>query len=345
MLALVAAVLLVQDQGRLVATIPDGVEVYAVRFSRFGSVASFVARKGQDHWAVLGEWRSKTFHVVFDCVPSADGRTAVVLSCPEEGGRSSVIYRNDEIIESFPDVTKRSWVWGSNANCISDDGKVIVYFVLTIDGENRRYAITNTGKSGKVEPRLCLPASVSGDGKTIVYATGDDDKSWIMVNDVRGPEYDIVTLPVISRRNNVVAYGAKEEERWFLILGTKKSRVEAKGKMLLVFVNSEGSAAGYCESRVEDDGGKLKFFNRVVVDGKKGEEFSQIDGASLHQNGKTVLYRARGLDKKNYVVIGDRKLQVAEPVGDPEFSPDGKKAGYGIRKGQELRWVEVDLPN
>jgi len=43
------------------------------------------------------------------------------------------------------------------------------------------------------------------------------------------------------------------------------------------------------------------------------------------------------------VVVGDCIGDAFEQVGDPVFSPDGKKVAHGARKGRELWWKVMEV--
>jgi len=88
-----------------------------------------------------------------------------------------------------------------------------------------------------------------------------------------------------------------------------------------------------------DDGSAV----RVVVNGKAGEPFTLVGRPLFSPDGRIAAYSA-DQGGKQYIVIGDSKIEVAGRESDPVFGPDGRSVGYGARIGREIWWKVLAVP-
>ena len=192
------------------------------------------------------------------------------------------------------------------------------------------------GRDGRREEEFerVGPPVLSRDGKRIAYRAHEGDRCFVVVDGERGPSSEFMSDPAISADGKVVAYGEKRQGRWTLVVGARRTPIDQQPST--VFVSPDGRSAGY----VHDAGGSKV---RVVVDGKPGDAFSLTGLPVFSRDGKTVAYAADE-GQRQYIVIGDAKVEVSGRVSDPVFSTDGRRVGYGARIGREIWWKVLDVP-
>ena len=129
----------------------------------------------------------------------------------------------------------------------------------------------------------------SADGKRVAYVARKDEK-WLVVLDGRpGPEYDEIMegLPVFSPDGKRVAYAAMKDEKWLLVLD---GRAEPGVRRIMAGTPVFSPDGKRARLRRQERG---KWF--VVLDGQPGPEYDGI------------------------------------MAGTPVFSPDGKRCAYGAK--------------
>ena len=193
------------------------------------------------------------------------------------------------------------------------------------------------GKRGEEFDRVGPPA-LSRDGTRVVYRAQQGDRSFIVAGGVRGPDAEFLSDPAISADGTVVAYGEKREGRWSLVVADRGTPIDHQP--FYVFLSPDGRSVGYSQLEPGGAGGSRA---RVVVDGKAGESFSTVGLPVVSPDGKSVIYAADE-GERQYIVIGDTKVEVSGRASDPVFSRDGRKVGYGARIGREIWWKVLDLP-
>lgn len=89
---------------------------------------------------------------------------------------------------------------------------------------------------------------------------------------------------------------------------------------------------------------KSKDVQFVMTGDRKGEAFDWITTAIVFSaDGKSLAYGA-SKDLKAFTVVNDKKTEEFDEVWAPEFSPDGKRIGFGALKGREFWWKVVEVP-
>jgi hypothetical protein len=144
--------------------------------------------------------------------------------------------------------------------------------------------------------------------------------------------------PAISADGKVVAYGAKQAGRWYLVVGGRRTPIDHHPSF--VFLAPDGSSVGYWHSESQGNGASRV---RVVVDGKPGDAFSMVGSPLFSPDGKAVVYAADD-GSRQYIVVGAQKVEVSGRESDPVFSSDGRKVGYGARLGREIWWKVLNVP-
>jgi len=218
---------------------------------------------------------------------------------------------------------------------LSEDESVVA--CRATSQKTQKTCIVVDGRRGEEFDRVGPPA-LSRDGKRVAYRVQLGERCFVVVGNERGPDGELMSDPAISADGNVVAYAARREGRWRLVVGTKETPLDHQPSV--VFLSADGRSVGYWYM---ESGASGISRIRVVVDGKAGEPFDLVTRPVFSPDGRRVTYGADD-GKKQFVVIGDRKIEVVGRAGDPVFSPDGRKVGYGARIGREIWWKILDLP-
>ncbi len=309
------------------ATVPDAVRVVSFAFDREGNTVAYIMEKEGSYHVVAGDWTAGPFRQAAELHLSPDGKHVGFMGTDVDGSfiqvNKKIIARNDH-----------TWAvgWGL---AMSSDGSHVAY--LMRDQQRGLWRIMVDGKQiGDVSARPRWPA-LSADGRTIAYSVQGGDKEYIVVGENRGPEFDYVTAPVLSTNGKVVAYGAEVNDQNMLVRGSVKSPLPSWPST--VFISPDGSAAGCVLSRLEGD---IKYYC-VWAHGSKGEDFQMIQYRPvLSPDGKTACYAATK-GGKNYIMIGDRKIECSSIVAQPAWRSDGRAIGYGTQLGRDLWWKEIKV--
>jgi len=330
---------------RRLATVPDEGELARTLFSTDGrnvaySTVRTTALRHQEWRVVLGEWQSPLFDFAPVFALSGDGKRVLYYGGKRER-HPCPLYVNDTMIPE----PEKGWQLDTFAT-MSTDGQTAGY---TLRHEERKlWAIALNEKRGKeFSTRVSLPA-LSADGKAFAYVVLDEAKPFVMVGDMKGPEFEYVGGLALSADGKVVAYTADDGNGEFLLLGDR--RIPLGHPAVSIFISPDGAAAGCVLRRGEKVGGKVREFYRVQVGDKSGPEYSSIVQRPVFSaDGKTVAYGATDVRGENpgetetFVVIGERKIHAPGLIGAPVFSADGRRVGYGARIGRELWWKVVKV--
>lgn len=324
--AVLLSVTAVQD--RRIATLPEEAEPASVSFSHDGSRVVYDIRLPDGFQAVSGDWRSAP-----SLMPTlaAFSRTGEILHVRCTDNRATEVRLQDRILFEFTLAREQSW---SIPGVLSADGKVLAN--LFRDTRVEHSVIVLNGKSGKRHPGIASLPALSPDGVVVAFALEHDDGHCVVVNDVRQPDYDWVTSPVIGNDGRTVAYGAESGKDKLLVLGERKFPIPDVPEG--VFITPDGSTAGYWKKFKGDDGRKRM---QVVALGREGPVFAEVRPPIFSSDGFHVSYRAKADDGRWRVVVDGTAGEPCDVVTDPAFI-DGK-VGFGIRKGRDLFWRTVPV--
>jgi hypothetical protein len=195
--------------------------------------------------------------------------------------------------------------------------------------------IALNGKRGEEFERVGAPV-LSRDGRRVAYRALDGGKSLLVVGSERGPGVEFMSDPALSADGRVTAVAVRRDGQWRI--RTDGREIPLEGQPTALFLSPDGRSVGWIESSGSNGDSKV----RVVVEGKPGEPFTMIGRPLLGPDGRQVTYAA-DIGDKQYVVIGDEKIEVSGRLGDPVFSPDGTKVGYGAMIGRELWWKVLEV--
>jgi len=173
----------------------------------------------------------------------------------------------------------------------------------------------------------------------VAYRAGRNDEHFIRIGDREGSRFDFVTDPAITPDGSIVAYGAKRDGRWLLVVAGRESPLA--GEPYSVFLSADGRSVGWVDLDTAPDGGSKM---RVVASGESGRPYRLIGKPVFGPRGSLAAYAADEGERR-LVVIGTSEFETPHRVGDPVFSPDGRRVGYGARIGREIWWKVLDVPS
>ncbi len=80
----------------------------------------------------------------------------------------------------------------------------------------------------------------------------------------------------------------------------------------------------------------------MVVDGKEGPEYEEIDYQWFSDDGRRLAYTARRGKNRWVMVVDGKEGPEYEGVTIPRFSPDSRHIAYGARRGQNRWFIVLD---
>lgn len=171
-----------------------------------------------------------------------------------------------------------------------------------------------------------------------VPSGGWSDKACVVVDGVSARAFDKVRPPIFSPDSTRVAYIAKEEDKWFVVVdGHFGKEYDGIIDGSLVF-SPDGKRVAY----VAIEGGIYtdKYF--VVVDGQEGKRYDEIRDwrVVFSADSNRVAYGACQ-NQKWLVVADDQMEEEYDSVGVPIFSPDSKRVAY-VAHVDRKHFVVVD---
>ena len=174
----------------------------------------------------------------------------------------------------------------------------------------------------------------SPDSAHVAYATGKGKSTSVIVDDAAGEAYDGVSGPVFSPDSQRVAYVARRGKQMLTVNGPQAIAVSADDAGDLA-LSPDGRRLAYKGNR-----GK-RFF--VVVDGVESPSYDSIGLLVFSADGRLAYGARRG--KTAFTVVegtAPREHGADTKVGDPAFSPDGRRLAYALREGKKERVVTDD---
>jgi hypothetical protein len=166
--------------------------------------------------------------------------------------------------------------------------------------------------------------------------------------DVFGRKYDCSGAPVFSPDGKKIAYKVLKGTKLGVAVGADESvepRFDFVGRPVF---SPSGAEVAYAASL----GAKCDPFEAVTEAGetgaeggewfvmtgsKKGDVFQKVGQPVFSPDGKRVAYSARTAGKW-HVVAGKTKSPPFDEVSPPGFSADGTQVSFGARLGRELWW-------
>jgi Tol biopolymer transport system component len=252
----------------------------------------------------------------------------------------------EKLLATVPDSFEVEW--GRNKPVFSPDGTKVAY--VASQGDNQRRDIARTyfvvlGNNKNQDFNQIHGNPVfSPDGSKLAYSVNQNGKGFIVVRDsagieTKGPEFDSAGLwePIVcfSRDGTKMVYTAMQGGRWFVVNGDRREVPSGFGTIGWATCSPDGNRIAYSADTGTDQ-------MCVVVDGKPGQIFHDVNYPIFSPDGSKVAYEARRItvgeigsrSAISFLVIGDKKGPEFGRVDQYVFSPDGSKVAYVASTGQ-----------
>ena len=214
--------------------------------------------------------------------------------------------------------------------------------------------------------------SVSNNRKRFACRVRSGKKQMAVIDGIRGKVYDSVTYPIFSPDSRRVAYAAKIDSIWILLVDDKvELSLKADSSITAVlfspdsksftYVVNDGhkyyNVFGISKGRPYDDidvnsinfstdSRKVGYMARkgkkqlIVYDGHEGNLFDQVGFPVINSSGNRIAYRA--IDSaRSFVILDNMKSPQYDDIKSILFSPDGKRCAYIAARGRK-QFVVLD---
>jgi hypothetical protein len=325
-----------------------GIAGWSIAFSPRGSMA-YAARVGR-RWVVVHDGApGEPWDSVGELVLSATGRLAYAAE-RAKGWHAVVDHRAGPRFDAILAGTLR----------FSADGRRVAYAGRAA-GRVRVVADGVPGPTFDGVGRLEL----SADGARIAYAARRGLDAHVVVDGATGPRLRAVGKLALSPRGGRVAYAGLDRDGWRVItdgepgpaVGAVRhllfrddgrhlawiARVGERdvlaldGAPVAAWPTLRAAAVSFRPADAPGDGPGLAHVapadggERVVVDGAPGATYAEVGTPVFSRDGRLAYAARRGAAW--LVVAGGRELPGGTTVGDPVFSPDGRRLAYLARRG------------
>ncbi len=336
-----------------------------------GRKLAYAACTGRTWLAVIGgqKYGGDLHHAGTPVFNSTGGSWAVPIRIPKNVGAGGIAGSTKEIMvvdgKRGPEFDKiEDAVFSPAGNAIAYRARIGINV-----GMNEQWTMV-AGTSQGPSSHVLGPPRYTADGR-LVYTSGTAAKQAVVVDGNRGEEYDSVSTPVLSPDGRSVAYVAFREGQCFVVVDGK--RLESHPSVQDPVFSPDGRKVAYPAFK----GGKwmmvagekpgdlfellgppswspdsmkvahMAMRNNLyvmVVDGGRSELFEAVGPCAWNQDGTKVAHFARKQNKVHMVIQFNKSVETYDEVyGAPVFSPDGKKAAFGARMGNDLHWKVIAL--
>jgi len=259
-----------------------------------------------------------------------------------DGPRLRMVAVPERTVKVVVDGVEGAGYDGVGVPVFSPDGEHVAYCAVlktapmfetvVVDGA-RSKACNTMGPCGAVgEPVF------SRDGRHVAYRAWrwklfTQSQKWRVVLDgSEGDGYERMTDPVFSPDGTRVAYIVRQGKKTLLISDGQTTPAGSDEPVGLPAFSHDGKRIGYIARR----GGR----SLVVVDGVEGPAYDWIERLVFSPDGRLAYAARRGQTALIVVESGRREeLSPYSDVGDPVFSPDGRRIAYWAQDGTNVRVV------
>jgi Tol biopolymer transport system component len=257
---------------------------------------------------------------------SPDGNHIAFVT--RQGSTKSVVV-DGRAGKAYPEIPEQPLTERGRARQIkfSPDSKRTAYVAQNASG----CFVVVDGVEGSPFESIEVGAPVfSPDSKRIAYIARREGKEVVVVDGAAGPPCDYVeALPIkFSPDSKHMAYAARRANSSIAVMDGKEiDRAEFIG---FIRFSNDGRRHAYVAMNGQT--------RRVVVDGLRGAEYSQVGNEIFFSSdGKHVMYRATGAGGNFIVLDGvEGKYRGIIRENDYDFSPDGKPVYLVEREAEEV---------
>jgi Tol biopolymer transport system component len=226
---------------------------------------------------------------------------------------------------TYPEIGDPVW---------SPDGKSILYAART---EGRKAVLVVDGKPSEEVDLIRGTPVWSADGKHHAYAAVKGKEAFIVVDGKALEPWPYAENPAFSPDGTVVAYAAKAAgaPKWGQVFGEKKGTPDYELVGTAV-ISPDGKRVAYPA--------QWKYKWIMVVDDGKNEMMDDIRPPTWSPDSTKIAYAALK-EGKWFMVVNYRRQEPFDEILTPAYwSPDGKKVAFGGRKGPDVYWRVVTVP-
>jgi Tol biopolymer transport system component len=317
-------------EDKVLASIPEEITVKNPIFSRDGKQVAYMCYQGAKCWVGVNKEKGPPYDAFGKTlVYSNDGRLAYCAA----SGNSWVVVVSGKASTSMA---------VAGIPVFSPDGRRVAYESSRGVGAARdgtAWCVMVDGQKGG-DYASCGPPSFSADGSIVAHSVriakaGSAQRAMYTTHAMvlagkPGPECDEVSSPVFAPKGHSMAYKARTDMSWSMIVDGKNQGGTYTAMGMPVW-NPEGKSLAF-------RGVIGPSQECIVIDGKKGETYEVVSDPVWSPDGKQVAFTAqKGSD--NFIMMGGKALEPFTSVGPPTWAPDGTKVAYGaLGSGQ---WMMV----
>ena len=294
------------------------VELQGVKFSEDGQHYAYSAQKEGGWVMVLDGKEGKQYDRVSDPGFSPDGSKFYYRAFQ---GQDYIVVVNDAESKKYNEV------WSEGFITFSPDSKHWAYMVRQL----KQWYVVLDGKEGEANYWIPESLTFSPDSNHLAYigkvkngvSTGQavNFKYVFVLDDKKGPAYDLVRNILFSADGSQYAYVAESSGRGFVVLNGKEISPDLGGNH--GHISQAFSPDGKQFAYVAESGGK--YF--AILNGKEGTPYDLATNLMFSPDGKKFAYIAIK-NNKSFFVVNGLEGKAYDGVSMPVFSPDNNHLAY-----------------
>lgn len=187
----------------------------------------------------------------------------------------------------------------------------------------------------RIVPRSSLYGEIDSDHTTYVYLAQHGvlkQRFFVVLNGVKGPEYDDVSSLQVGTGLDPIVYAAKRGGRAFLVVNGAEQRRHHSGKVFNLGLSPDGKHTAFTTNT------NSRWV--VVVDGEEsGGKWDDTRKPEFSPDSKHTAYIGERLERKNkmsiHILLDGKDVGQYEQAIDLKFSPDSDHLRYLAQQNSE----------